>query len=684
MAQQCSTRHVAGSRAGYLPIEDYGMIGNMHTCALVGTNGSVDFMCWPDFDSPSIFCRLLDQDKGGFFSICPPPSKLCTTKQQYLPSSNILQTRYIHDDGVVDVVDFFPRPKTATVISKSTRQGAFRETTKIQEELKKWLVRRVECIRGRLQLDIEIFPAFQYASESHVTTIIEPTHTASSPSKAVTFHSEHYKMQLDVTIDDVPEPEADASASPRTPAPPPSITFRKEKRDGMLGEGVVAHLEITEGQAVSFVLRNDKPDHVTENVTTAVLDGQQHDTQSFWYNWISKSKYKGRWREVVNRSLMLLKMLTYEPTGAIVAAPTFSIPEDIGGVRNWDYRFCWVRDSSFTIYILLRLGFSAEADAYMDFISERFVKSRGPSGELPIMFTIRGETEIPEMELDHLEGYRGSKPVRIGNGAAFHQQFDIYGELMDGIYLYNKYGKPISWDQWCSVREMLDFVLTLTDQPDMSIWEVRNKKQNFTYSKVMLWVAFDRGLRLADKRNFPCPNRSKWLEARDNLMEEIMEKGYNKEMKCFVQSYENNTMLDSSILIAPLVFFIAPNDPRFLNTMDRILMPPEKGGLTSTGLVSRYDTELSDDGVGGREGAFSMCTFWLVEAMTRASVYEPKYLVRAVNLFENMLSFSNHLSMFSEEIARSGEQLGNTPQAFSHLALISAAFNLDRVTGFQR
>ncbi|KAK1476020.1 glycosyl hydrolase family 15 [Colletotrichum cuscutae] len=647
---------------------------------------------------------------------------------------------YIHDDGVVDVVDFFPRPKTATVISKSTRQGAFRETTKIQEELKKWLVRRVECIRGRLQLDIEIFPAFQYAGESHVTTIIEPTHTANSPSKAVTFHSEHYKMQLDVTIDDVvPESEADPSAAAAA-APAPSITFRKEKRDGMLGEGVVAHLEITEGQAVSFVLRNDKPDHVTENVTTAVLDGQQHDTQSFWYNWISKSKYKGRWREVVNRSLMLLKMLAYEPTGAIVAAPTFSIPEDIGGVRNWDYRFCWVRDSSFTIYILLRLGFSAEADAYMDFISERFVKSRGPSGELPIMFTIRGETEIPEMELDHLEGYRGSKPVRIGNGAAFHQQFDIYGELMDGIYLYNKYGKPISWDQWCSVREMLDFVLTLTDQPDMSIWEVRNKKQNFTYSKVMLWVAFDRGLRLADKRNFPCPNRSKWLEARDNLMEEIMEKGtfplssganlpnlsqlsipplflgaytcthakhdaeeptesrddktdnrraggitgYNKEMKCFVQSYENNTMLDSSILIAPLVFFIAPNDPRFLNTMDRILMPPEKGGLTSTGLVSRYDTELSDDGVGGREGAFSMCTFWLVEAMTRASVYEPKYLVRAVNLFENMLSFSNHLSMFSEEIARSGEQLGNTPQAFSHLALISAAFNLDRVTGFQR
>jgi len=340
----------------------------------------------------------------------------------------------------------------------------------------------------------------------------------------------------------------------------------------------------------------------------------------------------------------------------------------------------------------------------MDFISQRMMKSRLPDGGLPIMFTIRGDTDIPEVELSHLEGYKGSRPVRIGNGAAFHQQFDIYGELMDGIYLYNKYGKPINWDQWVSIRKLLDYVLTIIDQPDMSIWEVRNNKQNFVYSKVMLWVAFDRGLRLAEKRNLPCPNRVKWLAARDGLMEEIMEKGYNKELKCFVQSYENNTLLDSSILIAPLVFFVAPNDPRFLNTLDRILMPPEKGGLTSTGLVYRYDTDHAEDGmcspspsyqsqgchdisnndlgVGGREGAFSMCTFWLVEAMTRASVYEPKYLVRAINLFENMLSFSNHLMMFSEEIARSGEQLGNTPQAFSHLALISAAFNLDRVSEF--
>ncbi|KAM6538993.1 hypothetical protein FALCPG4_000834 [Fusarium falciforme] len=673
MASQCSAAHPGGSRraqtGGYLPIEDYGMIGNMHTCALVGIDGSVDFMCWPDFDSPSVFCRLLDKDKGGHFSISPPDDFNCTTKQQYLPSSCILQTRSIHEDGVVDLVDFFPRPKSAQVMTRGYKLNAYREATKVQEELKKWLVRRVECIRGSLTLDVEIFPSFNYGRDPHETILYQERHISSdTKSKVAAFHSKDYKLQLDVALE---KGEEENSC--------PAITFKKEKRPGTLGEGLVARIQIQEGQAISFVLRNDINNHITEHISTEVLDAQQHDTQTFWYNFISQSKYKGRWREVVSRSLMILKMMTYEPTGAIIASPTFSVPEAIGGVRNWDYRYSWIRDSSFTIYILLRLGFKAEADAYMEFIMERFVHSRGPDGGLPIMFTIRGDTDIPELTLDHLEGYRGSSPVRIGNGAAFHQQFDIYGELMDAIYLYNKYGKPVPWDVWRAVRDILDYVLTILDDPDMSIWEVRNNKQHFTYSQIMLWVAFDRGLRLAEKRCFPCPNRAKWMEARDNLYERVMEKGYNEKMKSFVQSFQNNTMLDSSILIAPLVFFISPCDPRFLNTLDRILLPPEKGGLTSTGLVYRYDTELSDDGVGGHEGAFSMCTFWLVEAMTRASAYEPKYLVRAVNLFENMLSFSNHLCMFSEEIARSGEQLGNTPQAFSHLALISAAFNLDRV-----
>ncbi|TVY48075.1 Uncharacterized protein LCER1_G009152, partial [Lachnellula cervina] len=614
----------------------------------------------------------------------------CTTKQQYLPSSNILQTRYIHDHGVADLVDFFPRPSEGSVIAKGSKQTPFRETIPVQDELKKWLVRRVECIRGEVDLDVEIFPAFDYARGTHTTELALPIHKPGCPeSKTVTFSHSDLSLQLDVTID---HGEDNVESCP-------TVIFRKEKREHMLGEGVVAHIHLVEGQAISFVLRDNIPNHVTRDVTTQVLDLQQSATQKYWFNWISKCKYKGRWREIITRSLMILKLLTYEPTGAIIAAPTFSIPEAIGGGRNWDYRFSWVRDSSFTIYILLRMGFTAEADAYMDFISDRFRKSRTPEGALPIMFTIRGETDIPEIELNHLSGYRSSNPVRIGNGAATHQQFDIYGELMDGIYLYNKYGKPITWEQWVAVREILDFVLTI--YPDMSIWEVRNKKQNFVYSKIMLWVAFDRGLRLADKRCLPCPNRAKWLQARDEIYEEIMThgipapsllsttipnkiQGYSENIQCFIQSYESGDYLDSSILIAPLVFFISPNDPRFLRTMDRILLPPEKGGLTSTGLVYRYNTQHSDDGVGGQEGAFSMCTFWLVEALTRAGAYDAKYLVRAANLFENILSFSNHLGMFSEEIARSGEQLGNTPQAFSHLALISAAFNLDRGIEFKR
>lgn len=295
-------------------------------------------------------------------------------------------------------------------------------------------------------LDIDIFPAFGYAKEPHETQILKPVvKSEDHQSKTVTFSSPSLQLQLDVTIDRG-ENESDVC---------PSVIFKKEARPGMAGEGVVAKILLAEGQAVSFILREDIAQHVTENITTATVDRQQNDTQSFWFNWLSKSTYKGGWREVISRSLVILKMLTYEPTGAIVAAPTFSIPEDVGGNRNWDYRFSWVRDSSFTIYILLRLGFTEEADAYMEFMNQRFVDSLKPDGGLPIMFTIRGETDIPETELDHLHGYKGSRPVRIGNGAAYHHQHDIYGELMDGIYLYNKYGKPITWDTWVSVRKML-------------------------------------------------------------------------------------------------------------------------------------------------------------------------------------------------------------------------------------
>jgi GH15 family glucan-1,4-alpha-glucosidase len=663
------------SSTGYMPVEDYGLIGNMRTCALVATDGGLDFMCWPEFDSPSVFCRLLDKDKGGHFSISPAQRSRCTTKQQYLPSSNILQTRYLNEEGVISLVDFFPRPNDIAVaaafhndIVSAKPKGAVPN----RSDLKKWLVRRVECLRGEIDVNVEIFPAFNYAQDEHDTRI-EGSDASSSTGgechQRVVFESTDLSLELIASVDCGDDPEKQK----------PVVDFEIRSRPKLLGRGVVAALHLHEGQSVSFVLRQYE-DSITTPITTALVNQVQFDTHDFWSKWILKSRYRGRWEEIVTRSLFILKLLTYEPTGAIVAAPTFSLPEDFGGSRNWDYRFSWVRDSSFTIYILLRLGFTEEAEAYTNFIFERIKHNRSEDGALPIMFTIRGETDIPEIELSHLEGYRCSQPVRIGNGAAFHIQLDIYGELMDGLYLANKFGKPTTYDQWLSIREITNYVCTIWKEKDMSIWEVRNEKQNFVYSKIMLWVAIDRALRLADKRNFPCPARWEWLRVRDEICEEVMDKGYNHKLETFIQSYEHNEILDSAVLIAPLVFFIAPNDPRFTKTLDQILKPPEKGGLTSTGLVYRYNWAKSNDGVGGREGAFSMCTFWLVEALTRAGAYDSKYLNKAVGIFENMLSFGNHLHMFSEEIARSGEQLGNTPQAFSHLALISAAFNLNRVT----
>ncbi|KAL5432855.1 hypothetical protein PMIN06_011876 [Paraphaeosphaeria minitans] len=659
---------------GYMPVENYGLIGNMRTSALVATDGGVDMMCWPDFDSPSIFARMLDKDKGGHFSVGPAAGQLCTTKQQYLPSSNILQTRHLHEEGVMNVIDFFPRPNSATAdaayhekVVHGKQRGEICKDQEQRPDLKKWLVRRVESLRGEVEVEVELFPAFNYAQETHTTEV-------DNEGRHATFKSKNLSLSCTITIND-----EDSSVGLEQP----SVTFSKESSSNHLGDGVIARFRLLEGQSVVFIL-HDEQDTVPADIATAVVDEVQKTTHKFWVRWIAQSKYHGRWESYVTRSLLILKLLTYEPTGAIVAAPTFSLPEDFGGTRNWDYRYSWVRDSSFTIYIFLRMGFKFEAEAYTSFIFQRIAETKVKKGPLPIMFTIRGETDIPEIELTHLEGYRASKPVRIGNGAAFHQQLDIYGELMDGIYLSNRLGKPISYDQWLSVREITDYVCQIWQEKDMSIWEVRNAKQNFVYSKIMLWVAVDRALRLAEKRCFPCPQRQEWYRVRDAIMEEVMEKGYNKELGAFIQSYEANDVLDSAVLIAPLVFFVSPNDPRFLGTLDHILKAPEKGGLTSTGLVYRYNSAKSDDGVGGREGAFSMCTFWLVEALTRAGAYEGKYLPQAVTIFENILSFGNHLRMFSEEIARSGEQLGNTPQAFSHLALISAAFNLDRTLGSPR
>ena len=405
------------------------------------------------------------------------------------------------------------------------------------------------------------------------------------------------------------------------------------------------------------------------------------DTVDYWRAWLSKCTYTGRWREMVQRSALALKLMTYEPTGAIVAAPTCSLPEGVGGERNWDYRFTWIRDSAFVVYAFLKLGFTKEAERYMHFAAN-LCRTSETETPLQIMYGIRGETELTEQTLDHLDGYRQSRPVRIGNGAFDQLQLDITGELLDAAYLFNKYGQPISYDLWLRLRTMIDWVCANWTRQDEGIWEIRGGQRDFVYSKVMCWVALDRGLRLADKRSFPC-DRDRWLVTRDAIYEDIMEKGWNEERGAFTQAYDNDS-LDASNLMMPLTFFVSPTDPRMLRTLDAMMEPPSRGGLVSNNLVFRYNIGEIDDGLDGEEGTFNICTFWLVEALTRSGRFKHAQLEEARLMFERMLGFANHLGLYAEETGHSGEHLGNFPQAFTHLSLISAAINLDRALSVRR
>ena len=402
------------------------------------------------------------------------------------------------------------------------------------------------------------------------------------------------------------------------------------------------------------------------------------DTVGYWRRWLSRCTYKGRWREMVHRSALSLKLLTFEPTGAIVAAATTSLPEAIGGERNWDYRYTWIRDAAFTLYALLRIGFTEEAAAFMGWLEAR-CHELNPDGSLQIMYGIDGRHTLVEESLDHLEGYRGSQPVRIGNSAYDQLQLDIYGELLDSVYLFNKYGTPISYDLWTHLRRMADWVCDHWREADEGIWEVRGGKKRFTYSALMCWVAVDRALRLANKRSFPA-DRARWEKVRDEIYEEIMAHGWSEDRQAFVQSFGSDT-LDASTLIMPLVYFVSPSDPRMLRTLDAINQSPENGGLVSNSLVYRYDVTRSPDGLDGEEGTFNLCTFWLVEALTRAGKTDPPRLRQARLMFEQMLGYANHVGLYAEETGHAGEALGNFPQAFTHLALISSAFNLDRALG---
>src|SRR5215203_5060327 len=572
----------------YQPIENYGLIGDLRSTALVGTDGSIDWLRLPRFDSPSVFAAILDDEKGGRFKIAPMGDGV-SRKQFYWPDTNVLVTRFFTPDGVGEVVDYMP-------VAAQTNG----------RERPRQLIRRVRVTRGVMPFRMECSPAFDYARQEH---------------------------------------EADFT--------------------------------LKEDESTVFAIRQIEPG---EGCGLSISELEEHElfmqTVEYWRRWLSKCTYTGRWREMVYRSALALKLLTFQPTGAIVAAPTCSLPEGVGGERNWDYRYTWIRDAAFTLYGLLRIGFTEEAEAFMHWLEERCDEAE-PDGSLQLMYGLDGRKDLTEETLDHLEGYKRSRPVRIGNGAYDQLQLDIYGELMDAVYLYNKYGTPISYDLWTKLQKLIDWVCDNWHCKDEGIWEVRGGRGHSVYSKLMCWVAMDRALRLADKRSFPA-ERERWIKVRDQIYEDIMEKGWNPERKAFVQSYGSDT-LDASNLIMPLVFFLSPKDPRMLSTLDAIDRSPRDGGLVSNSLVYRYDIEKTADGLMGEEGTFSLCTFWLVEALTRAGRVEEARLV-----FEQMLSYANHLGLYAEEIGPSGEALGNFPQAFTHLTLISAAFNLDKALGAKR
>lgn len=606
----------------YLPIKDYGLIGNMRTAALVGLNGSIDWLCYPHFDSPSVFAAILDDEKGGRFEITTLDTD-ASPKQFYWPDTNVLVTRFHAAAGVAEIQDFMP----VGLPPESPWQHQ--------------LIRRVRVTQGRMEFRIRCLPAFNYARTSHQTVIT---------TRGAGFHTPELSLGL---ATDIP------------------LTMD----DG----GVCSAFKLEEGRTAVFMLSPiGSRDDCGPFPSSVEADELFDQTVTYWRRWLSRCTYTGRWREMVYRSALCLKLLTFEPTGAIVAAPTCSLPETPGGVRNWDYRYTWMRDAAFTVYAFLKIGFTEEADRFLKWLAARAGEVEA-DGSLQIVYGINGRHDLTEQTLDHLDGYRGAKPVRIGNGAYNQFQLDIYGELLDAVYLYNKHVMPIGHDTWTRIRRRLNWLCDHWQQPDEGIWESRGGRRQFVYSKLMCWVAMDRGLRLADKRSFPA-DRTRWLHVRDQMYEDIMQRGWNAERRAFVQHYDSN-LLDASNLIMPLVFFLSPNDPRMLDTLAAINRSPKHGGLVSDGLVYRYDSETGEDGLHGHEGTFNMCTFWLVEALARAGRVDRAKLDEGRLLFERMLGYANHVGLYAEEIGTGGEALGNFPQAFTHLSLISAAFNLDRVLG---
>jgi GH15 family glucan-1,4-alpha-glucosidase len=593
---------------GYLPIEDHGIIGDLNTAALVAKDGTIDWLCLPAFDSPSVFASILDDERGGQFSV--RPVDYTRSQQLYLPGTNVLLTRFITPQGVAEVLDFMP--------------------IEDDRELRHDLIRDIRVIMGRIPIDVDCRPAFDYARQEHTIEFVK---------SGVIFRGAGTALNL-------------ASVVPLKEGP---------------SHSAVARFELKEGESASFVLHvlgeGEEPREAPERTEyQRLLQG----TLDYWRQWISRSIYRGRWREIVNRSALALKLMIYHPTGALVAAPTMALPQTMERAYNWDYRYTWLRDAAFAMFVLIRIGFRDEARKFMGWLQER---CHGSGGRLHPIYGIDGRTELVKEELHHLSGYRDSSPVRVGNGTYDQLHLDLYGAVLDAVYLYNKYGAPLDYEDWQSLRILLDWLSQNWHLPDAGMWDVRDSAKHFVSSKVLSWVALDRGVRLAHQRGLPA-DEEVWIDQRDAIYEEVMSKGWSTKRGSFVRHYGSET-LDASLLLMPVVEFVGPTDPRWLATLDRV-----QKELTYDVLVERYGGESASEDPADDQGAFGVCSFWLVECLTRAGRLDEARLA-----LEKMFSYANHLGLYAEKIGYSGEALGNFPHAFTHLALITAVVRLDRALG---
>jgi len=585
-------------------IENHGAVGDLNTVALVDMNGTIDFMCWPRFESPTVFASLLDAERGGAFELAPELGD-SRRRQMYLPDTNVLLSRFLSAKGVAEISDFM-----------TVTQG------------RQQLIRRVHAIRNPIRFRMRCAPAFDYGRSRH------------------TLHAEKRSVVFTPEVKSLPAMRLWSTVALKITSATATAAF-----------------ELKADESASFVLEETK--HGETILSADYVSTVFNATLNYWREWVGLSRYRGRWRDSVNRSALALKLLTSREHGSIIAAPTFGLPESVGGKRNWDYRYTWIRDAAFTTHAFLRLGYTNEAAAFMRWLSVR-ASSSGGTGELHVMYNVDGQHSLPEIELKHLRGYQGSRPVRIGNAASSQLQLDIYGAIIDAVYLSDKYGEQLPWRGWNGICRSVSWVLKNWKKPDQGIWEIRGSKKQFLHSRLMCWVALDRAIRLSITRSLPAP-LVRWGRARDEMYNSIHHDFWNDELGSFVQS-KGSEELDASCLMMPLVRFISATDPRWLSTLKAV---GEK--LMDDSLVHRYSNDTGFDGLPGAEGTFNMCSFWYVECVARAGD-----LKKARFYFEKMLSYANHLGLFAEETGSSGEQLGNFPQAFTHLSLISAALYLDK------